>query len=80
VRLIGIDTQDNRDRYDRLLRYVLRKGRDIGRKQIRKGWAEVYVFETPFQRVTSYQSAEERARSRDRGVWARCDGDFHEPL
>lgn len=80
VRLIRDRSQDNRDRYDRLLRYVLRKGRDIGRKQIRKGWAEVYVFETPFQRLSSYRSAQDRARSRDRGVWGNCGGDFHDSL
>jgi endonuclease YncB( thermonuclease family) len=38
----------SRDAYDRLLRYVELRGRDIGRKQVRKGWAKPYVFESPF--------------------------------
>jgi endonuclease YncB( thermonuclease family) len=80
VRLFRDPSQDNRDAYGRLLRYVERKGRDIGRKQIRKGWAKVYVFESPFGRVSSYGSAKRRAKSNDRGVWRRCGGDFHLPL
>lgn len=80
VRLVRDPSQDNRDHYDRLLRYVERRGRDINRAQVRKGWAMVYVFEAPFQRLGSYRRAEDRARSRDRGVWGRCGGDFHGPL
>jgi endonuclease YncB( thermonuclease family) len=80
VTLIRDPTQDNRDRYDRLLRYVERGSIDVGRKQIRKGWAEVYVFERPFQRLRGYQDAEDGASARNRGVWRRCGGDFHQPL
>ena len=80
VRLIRDRSQDNRDAYGRLLRYVERKGDDVGRKQIRSGWAKPYVFESPFQRLGSYRRARDRARSNDRGVWQRCDGDFHLPL
>jgi endonuclease YncB( thermonuclease family) len=80
VRLIRDRSQDNRDSYDRLLRYVERHGRDVGRRQIRKGWASVYVFERPFQRVGKYRGAQSKARRSDRGVWDRCGGDFHQPL
>jgi endonuclease YncB( thermonuclease family) len=80
VRLIRDRSQDNRDRYGRLLRYVERRGDDVGRKQIRLGWAEVYVFETPFARVLSYRAAEGRADQAARGVWRECGGDFHDPL
>ena len=80
IQLIRDPSQDNRDRYDRLLRYVVRSGRDVGRRQIRKGWAEVYVFETPFERVDSYRQAEASARQANRGVWKRCNGNFHQPL
>ena len=76
VTLIRDPTQDNRDAFDRLLRYVERGDRDIGRRQVRKGWAKVFVFE----RVGKYRKAESRARADDRGVWDRCGGDFHQPL
>jgi endonuclease YncB( thermonuclease family) len=80
VRLIRDRSQDNRDRYGRLLRYVEVGGRDVGRSQIRRGWASVYVFQYPFARVHSYRRARAQARHDDRGVWKRCGGDFHEPL
>lgn len=80
VTLVRDPTQDNRDAFDRLLRYLERRGRDVGRRQIRRGWAKVFVFESPFQRVGKYRRAEKQARARDRGVWGRCGGDFHQPL
>ena len=80
VTLIRDPTQDNRDAFDRLLRYVERGDRDIGRRQVRQGWAKVFVFESPFRRVGKYRKAESRARADDRGVWDRCGGDFHQPL
>jgi endonuclease YncB( thermonuclease family) len=80
VRLVRDPSQDNRDAYDRLLRYVELGGRDLGRVQIRRGHAAVYVFEDPFQRLGSYERAEHRAESGDAGVWGACGGDFHDPL
>jgi endonuclease YncB( thermonuclease family) len=80
VRLIRDRSQDNRDRYGRLLRYVELGGRDVGRTQIRRGWASVYVFQYPFARVHSYRQARDQAEHADRGVWKRCAGNFHEPL
>lgn len=80
VKLIRDPSQDGRDAFDRLLRYVEIGGRDVGRKQIRRGWAQVYVFETPFERVRSYRRQRDGARQHDRGAWRRCDGDFHQPL
>jgi endonuclease YncB( thermonuclease family) len=80
VRLIRDRSQANRDRYGRLLRYVQAGGRDVGRAQVRRGWASVYVYDAPFARVKSYRRARDKARRADRGVWRRCGGDFHEPL
>ena len=80
VELIRDRSQDNRDRYGRLLRYVVHAGRDVGQRQIRKGWAKTYVFETPFQRLSSYRSAQRAARRADRGVWRLCHANFHKPL
>jgi micrococcal nuclease len=76
VRLIRDRSQDNRDIYDRLLRYVELNGSDLGRKQIHRGWAEVYVFDDPFDRVGSYRRQQTKARKADRGVWGTCPGNF----
>lgn len=80
VRLIRDRSQANRDRYGRLLRYVQARGRDVGRAQVRRGWAAVYVYDAPFARVESYRRARDKAKHADRGVWQRCGGNFHEPL
>jgi micrococcal nuclease len=73
-------TQDTFDHYDRLLAYVTtRAGVNLGRRQIRDGWAKVYVFEDPFRQLPSFRSAQRDARDNDRGVWDLCGGDFHTP-
>lgn len=81
VKLVTDRSQDTFDRYGRLLAYVIRRrdGRDLGRAQIARGWAKVYVFERGFRRVHSYRRAARRAHRARRGVWGRCDGDFHHP-
>ena len=78
VRLIGDPTQDDRDRYGRLLRYVEIGSRDVGQRELSRGLAAVYVFDsTPFRRVGPYRRASRRAEARNRGAWGACGGDFH---
>jgi endonuclease YncB( thermonuclease family) len=77
--LVRDPSQDNRDAFERLLRYVEVGNRDVGETQIARGWAEVFVFEAPFERVKKYRRAERRAERRTRGVWGLCAGDFHKP-
>jgi endonuclease YncB( thermonuclease family) len=73
VVLVSDPTQADRDRYDRLLRYVQRRGTDVGRKQILSGHARVYVYRNdPFTRTRSYQRVEQRAQLARRGSWSRC--------
>jgi micrococcal nuclease len=74
VKLVRDRTQGNRDQYGRLLRYVEFGGHDLGEKQLRKGWARVYVFDDPFKRLGVYDRAEARARNSGRGVWGACRG------
>lgn len=74
VKLVRDPSQGNRDTYERLLRYVEFRGRDLGRKQLRKGWASVYVFNRPFKRLGPYEHSEDRARDAKRGVWGKCGG------
>ena len=75
VSLVSDRTQDLRDRYDRLLRYVtkLANDADAARTQLVRGNGEVYVYDdTPFVRVRSYRRAEAAAKRADRGIWGRC--------
>jgi micrococcal nuclease len=81
VTLVTDPTQDRIDRYGRLLAYVIRDGGlDLGRAQLRRGWAKVYVYEhSPFLRLGAFRRAQRSARRADRGVWRLCGGHFHLP-
>lgn len=75
VVLVSDPTQAARDRYGRLLRYVERRGRDLGLAQVRSGWARAYVYGgVPFARVEAYRRAEAAASSAGRGAWRFCEG------
>ena len=77
VVLRGDRTQDTRDRYGRLLAYVwLPGGRDLGYQLVAGGFAKVYVYSSPFQRLPAYQTAESRAKSSCRGT---MEGVRHDP-
>lgn len=71
-------TQDDTDKYDRLLRYVtLEDGTDYGLQMIADGYAHEYTYNVPYERQTTYQQAEKDASTSERGLWAptSCSGD-----
>lgn len=69
-------SQDDIDRYDRLLRYVFDDAsRDVGLSLVTKGWARPYIYNgNPFARAASYTKAGTKAERAGRGVWERCGG------
>jgi micrococcal nuclease len=78
--LHGDPTQARRDRYGRLLAYVHVRGSvDVGRALIRSGHAEVYVHDRPFQRVASYRTAENDAKTATAGRWRACKASVSAP-
>jgi endonuclease YncB( thermonuclease family) len=73
VVLVSDPTQDRVDRYGRILRYVMKSGRDMNRAQVARGWAKVYVYgNNPFKRVAGYRKAQRIAKAAPRGVWKLC--------
>lgn len=75
VVLLSDPSQSLRDRYGRLLRYVVRSSdaRDVNKAQLAKGMARVYVVSgDPFRRLSGYRAAQYAARTHDRGLWASC--------
>lgn len=75
VRLRADPAQVGIDRYGRLLRYVQRAsdGLDVGRAQLARGLAEVYVYgDGPFARRAAYQRVEASAQRRGAGIWRWC--------
>lgn len=79
VRLVRDRSQGNKDVYGRLLRYVVLHGKDLGRKQVARGWAEWFVYDRTFDRLGSYRNKQRQARRHDRGVWGLCPGNFPPP-
>jgi endonuclease YncB( thermonuclease family) len=78
VTLVGDRSQDATDRYGRTLAYVDASAKgDLGRLMLRAGWATVYVFANPFERLVRYETAAGQAKARGTGAWTRCNGDFH---
>ncbi|WP_309649907.1 thermonuclease family protein [Nocardioides sp.] len=72
VLLISDNTQDLKDRYGRILRYVIKGKIDVGRNQLNQGHAKVFVFDKPFKRVDSYRAAQRKAKQADKGIWGNC--------
>ena len=73
VALLSDPSQDEKDRYGRLLRYVHKGGKDVNRQQVYRGFASVYVYDhNPFMRTVGYRKAARLAKQSGRGVWAMC--------
>lgn len=70
VTLVSDQTQDDRDKYGRLLRYVEdENGQDIGLLLILEGYAYEYTHQVPYERQPVYQEAERQAKDSIRGLW-----------
>ncbi|WP_107767110.1 thermonuclease family protein [Nocardioides terrigena] len=73
VVLFSDPSQADKDRYQRLLRYVERKDRDVGRAQIFTGHSKVYVYRNdPVRRTANYRVAQKQAMNRSAGLWSTC--------
>ncbi|PIR53907.1 hypothetical protein COU75_03585 [Candidatus Peregrinibacteria bacterium CG10_big_fil_rev_8_21_14_0_10_42_8] len=63
---------DDRDKYERLLRYIHIDGIDIGLQLITDGYARNYPwFDHP--RVEQYSTLENRAKQLGLGLWSECE-------
>ena len=83
VRLEADPTQGERDKYDRLLRYVfLEDGTFFNKLMISQGYAHEYTYDIPYKYQTEFQQAETEARENKRGLWAdeTCAGDTLTPI
>jgi len=72
VRLEADPTNQNRDRYDRLLRYVyLPDGRLVQAEIIKSGHGFAYTS-FPFTKKEEFVKLEEQAKSANKGLWGNC--------
>lgn len=65
-------TQGDRDKYQRLLRYVWIEDEkiDFGKKMIADGYASEYTYNIPYKYQTEYKQAEKEASEAKKGLWA----------
>lgn len=75
-------TQNNRDRYGRLLRHIiLADGRNYGLEMIKGGYGHEYTYERPHIYQEEFRRAEAEAREAGRGLWAEgvCVDESQDP-
>lgn len=72
VRLAADPINTNRDRYNRLLRYVyLADGRLVNAEIIKQGYGFAYTA-FPFEKSDQFRSYEKQARQHNLGLWNSC--------
>lgn len=72
VRLEADPTNSNRDRYQRLLRYVyLPDGTLVNKKIIAEGYGFALVS-FPFQKMEEFKAVQVTAREQNKGLWGGC--------
>jgi len=72
VRLESDEQSTNRDRYDRLLRYVyLPDGRLVQEEIIKNGYGFAYIG-FPFTKSDHFKQLEDQARQQKQGLWGSC--------
>lgn len=83
VRLEADSLSTNRDRYDRLLRYVYTSDNKLVEAEIiKQGYGFAYVS-FPFSKLDEFRQYETESREANRGLWAGCqpyldkDGHIH---
>lgn len=73
VRLEADPLNDNRDRYQRLLRYVYTPdGKMLNRELVAQGYGFAYTS-FPLEKSDEFQKLEDNARENNLGLWGGCE-------
>jgi len=71
IKLEADNSQDDKDKYDRLLRYIyLEDGTLINKKLIEEGVAKEYTYKIAYKFQTEFKEAEKIAKEKKIGIWA----------
>ena len=63
-------TQGDRDKYQRLLRYVFVGGENFNKLMIREGYAREYTYQNnPYRYIGEFKTEERKAREDNLGLW-----------
>ena len=72
VRLVSDSLSTDRDRYDRLLRYVyLPDGTLVNEELVRNGYAFYYPY-FPFSKSAAFKADQQAAMADHKGLWGNC--------
>ncbi len=71
VVLLADKGQQNKDKYERYLRYLELNGEDIAEVLLSGGYVKVYNW-TTFDRMEKYKTLEATARAEKKGLWGEC--------
>lgn len=76
VRIEADPSQGERDKYDRLLRYIfLEDGTFYNKLMIEDGYAHEYTYNSPYKYQSEFKEAETKAREGKKGLWGDvCEG------
>ncbi len=76
VQLVADPTQGERDKYGRLLRYVIADGLNFNKRMIAEGYAHEHTYNIPYKYQTVFKSAQKAAQAGKKGLWAdtACKG------
>jgi len=69
VKLENDETQNDKDRYDRSLRYVFLEELNINKDLVEKGYAKEYTFDKPYKYSEEFLNAEKSAINLKIGIW-----------
>lgn len=69
VRMEGDSSQQDRDRYNRLLRYVYLGDSLINKQLVMEGYATEYTYNTPYVYQEEFRAAQKEAEHNARGLW-----------
>ena len=70
VKLYEDNTQDNRDKYGRLLRYVYTDDHFINLVMIERGYAYEHTYKAPYVHQVDFRNAQKAAIEKAEGLWA----------
>ncbi|WP_240482609.1 thermonuclease family protein [Microbacterium arborescens] len=73
VELYPDPTQDDVDRYGRLLRHVLVDGRSIAESALAAGMGYEYTCDAPYGGQDVHKAAQEAAAAAGAGLWSACE-------
>jgi len=77
VELVPDETQDDKDKYGRLLRYIfIKDGVNVNKLMVEEGYAFEYTYHVPYKYQDEFKKAEKMAREKQVGLWAEntCAG------